>query len=95
MRPFLIACSMTLLLAGGTAAIAQSGGRAPRDPSQVPGKETPEELVKRGADYLQQCMQDWELATHMTRQEWRRTCQRVAQDRLKFLLEQAKDNNKK
>jgi len=40
-------------------------------------------------------MQDWEPSTHMTRQEWRRTCERVAKDRLKFLLEQAKDNGKK
>jgi hypothetical protein len=40
-------------------------------------------------------MQDWEPATHMTKQEWRRTCERVAKDRLKFLLEQAKDNGKK
>jgi hypothetical protein len=85
---------MTVLLAGGTAASAQSGGRAPRDPSQVP-KDAPEEIMKRGAEYLEQCMQDWESATHMTRQEWRRTCQRVAQDRLKFLLEQAKQSSKK
>jgi len=95
MRPLLFACPVILSLASGTAADAASGGRSPRDPSQVPSAGTPEELAKRSADYLQQCMQDWEPATHMTKQEWRRTCQRVSQDRLKFLLEQAKESSKK
>ena len=31
----------------------------------------------------------------MTKQEWRRTCERVAQDRVKFLIEQAKNSSKK
>jgi hypothetical protein len=92
MRPLLIACSMMFPLAAGPAADAASGGRPPRE---VPSEKAPKELLKRGADYLQQCMQDWEPATHMTKQEWRRTCERVARERLKFLLEQAKENEKK
>ena len=95
MRLSPIACSLSLLLVSDTAVYAQTGGRAPRDPSQVPGQTTRDEITKRGADYLAQCMQEWEPATHMTKQEWRRTCERVAQDRLKFLLGQARDNNKK
>jgi hypothetical protein len=41
-------------------------------------------------------MKDWDPATHMNKQDWRRTCQRVSQDRVKFLLDQAKkDSGKK
>ena len=97
--PHLPQCSirslLLLLLVSSTTAYAQSGGRAPRDPSQVSNQTTREEITKRGANFLAQCMQDWEPSTHMSRQEWRRTCERVAKDRLKFLLEQAKDNGKK
>ncbi|HEY7548752.1 MAG TPA: hypothetical protein VH913_04445 [Hyphomicrobiaceae bacterium] len=38
-----------------------------------------------GADYLAQCLRDWDAATHMTRQEWARTCRRVVSNRVKFL----------
>jgi hypothetical protein len=37
------------------------------------------------ADYLAQCLRDWDAATHMTRQEWARTCRRVVSNRVKFL----------
>jgi hypothetical protein len=37
------------------------------------------------ADYLAQCLRDWDAATHMTRQEWARTCRRVASNRAKFM----------
>jgi hypothetical protein len=90
-----LAYSIGLLLAGSSAAEAMSGGRAPRDVAQIPTTKNPAEIVKRGADYLEQCMRDWDNATHMTKQEWARTCRRVAQERLKFLLEQAKEEENK
>jgi hypothetical protein len=40
-------------------------------------------------DDLGQCLHDWDRATHMTRQEWARTCRRVAANRIKFLREQS------
>jgi hypothetical protein len=85
--------STSLLLLTGTAAYAQSGGREPRDPSKIPSIGTPDEISKRGAEYLDQCMKDWDAATHMSKQDWRRTCQRVSQDRVKFLLDQAKKDS--
>jgi hypothetical protein len=88
MRTLLI--STSLLLASGTAADAQSGGREPRDPFKIPSLGVPDEILKRGDNYLEQCMKDWDAATHMSKQDWRRTCQRVSQDRVKFLLDQAK-----
>jgi hypothetical protein len=39
------------------------------------------------AQYLDTCMKDWDAATHMTKAEWSRTCRRLAEGRVKFLLE--------
>ena len=52
MRTLLI--STSLLLASGTAADAQSGGREPRDPSTIPSLGAPDEILKRGDDYVEQ-----------------------------------------
>jgi hypothetical protein len=43
----------------------------------------------RTADPLSQCLRDWDAATHMTRQEWARTCRRVVSNRAKFMRGQA------
>jgi hypothetical protein len=43
-----------------------------------------------GASHIAQCMQDWDAATHMTKQEWARTCRRVVRDRIEFRLDQTK-----
>ncbi|MBO0766937.1 MAG: hypothetical protein J2P50_20420 [Hyphomicrobiaceae bacterium] len=37
------------------------------------------------ADYLAQCLKDWDAATHMTRAQWARTCRRVATNRVRFM----------
>jgi hypothetical protein len=42
----------------------------------------------RGAEHLAQCLKDWDRGTHMTRQEWARTCRRVVDSRVRFLREQ-------
>ena len=44
--------------------------------------------AKPATDGLEQCLRDWDAATHMTRQEWARTCRRVAANRSKFQREQ-------
>jgi hypothetical protein len=44
--------------------------------------------AERAVDPLTQCLRDWDAGTHMTRQEWARTCRRVVSNRLKFLGEQ-------
>jgi hypothetical protein len=53
---------------------------APKTPAEI------ETIRKRGAEYLSQCMQDWEPATHMTKKDWERTCRRVVDERVKFML---------
>jgi hypothetical protein len=37
--------------------------------------------------YFAECMKDWEVATHMSKEEWTSTCRRVVDGRVKFLLE--------
>lgn len=34
--------------------------------------------------YFTKCMTDWDAATHMTKQEWAKTCRRVSINRAKF-----------
>ena len=68
-------------------------GKKP-DAAKKPGEAAPKPAAakpaaaKPDADGLEQCLRDWDAATHMTRQEWARTCRRVATSRSKFMREQ-------
>jgi hypothetical protein len=44
---------------------------------------TREELFSK---YLGICMEDWDATSHMTEEEWARTCRRVVKDRVEFFL---------
>ena len=61
-----------------TVALAQS-------PSQDDYSRNRDELFSKHFDI---CMKDWDAATHMTKEEWARTCRRVVKDRVEFFLEQ-------
>jgi hypothetical protein len=75
----------------------------PKSPSPIPKvptvppstfpKDPLDEITARGAQWFGQCMADWDSATHMSKQEWQTTCRRVEQERVKFLLEQAKQKS--
>lgn len=60
--------------------------------SRPNGSETPAQLRERHADYLQQCLREWDAATHMTKQDWARTCRRVVDERVKYLLDRSKQD---
>ena len=60
-----------------------SGAKSADDIKQI--KETV-------AAWLKTCLTDWDAETHMTRKEWRTTCERVASERGKFLLETPLDS---
>jgi len=47
------------------------------------------EIDDRVAAWLKTCLSDWDRETHMSKGEWRATCQRVAAERRKFLIEEA------
>jgi hypothetical protein len=55
-----------------------------QSPSQEDYSMTREALLTK---YFGICMQDWDVTTHMTKEEWARTCRRVVRDRIEFFLE--------
>jgi hypothetical protein len=63
--------------------LPSSGAKSADDIKQI--KETV-------AAWLKTCLTDWDAETHMTRKEWRTTCERVAAERGKFLLEKPPDS---
>ena len=93
---------LLLILVQGTA-MAQSGSMSERGkssraaPKQAPaaGQSEPGDPKSRGqardhgAKHLAYCMRDWDAATHMTKEEWARTCRRVVKDRFQFRLDDA------
>ena len=63
-----------------------------RKPGNV--SDTPEQLRKLGAEWLRQCLQDWDAATHMTKNEWQTVCRRVSAERTNALIKQVKEQSK-
>jgi hypothetical protein len=69
----------------------KSAGRSV--PATIPKSNerlTPEQIRKGGADWLAQCVKDWDAETHITRKDWQRVCRRVAAERINELIKQAK-----
>ena len=52
-------------------------------PEGVPTSE--EEIRTKSAYWHDECIHDWDRQTHMTKKEWADTCQRVVDDRVKWL----------
>ena len=65
----------------------QSPPPAAAEPKADP-KKPEQDRRALAATYLKQCLQDWDAATHMTKKEWERTCRRLVDGRLKFMLDQ-------
>jgi hypothetical protein len=62
---------------------------AEKDNDKKPASNSPEqvqEIKKRVAEWLKTCLTDWDAQTHMTKTEWRTTCQRVSKEREQILL---------
>jgi hypothetical protein len=81
---------LVLALPGGMA-LAQPDQRTEAT-SSVPlksaKKSVPDKSISENIAYwLKTCLADWDRETHMTRQEWRTTCERVSAERGKFLRE--------
>jgi hypothetical protein len=87
--------SLSLMFAHGAASAqsaARPGSAISTPQSQVP-KAGPEAAKSSqryrdlSAAYFADCMKDWDAATHMTRQQWARTCRRVVEGRVQFMLQ--------
>jgi hypothetical protein len=54
------------------------------------GLPTPQEMQAirdSNARYVAQCLRDWDKETHMSKEERKRACQRLADDREDYMLE--------
>jgi hypothetical protein len=73
---------------GFAISVAQPINPTPQpSPSTEKSAKDVQEIKERVAFWLRTCLTDWDSATHMTRKEWRTTCDRVAAEREKFLLQ--------
>lgn len=77
--------TLLLLLLGAGSALAQTGA-LPSPKAAAPAKSATDEAMA-------ECMRLWDSATHMTKQEWSRTCKRV-QSRLDNLKIESLDTTK-
>jgi hypothetical protein len=68
--------------------MALTPGAEPDKDKNPTGKsaEQVQEIKKRSAEWLKTCLGDWDAQTHMSKAEWRTTCQRVSKEREQFLL---------
>ena len=86
-----IVCLLAVGLSGGMA-LAETGQRS-KNPSPLliaaegTSQQGSQSVGERVAQWLKTCLEDWDAATHMSRSEWRTTCERVSQERGKFLRE--------
>jgi hypothetical protein len=86
-------CSLALFLASvGTVAqpVADPASAIlpnPQLPNTAPEVGTPsdEEIREKTAYWHAECIRDWDRQTHMSKQEWADTCQRIVADRVKWL----------
>ena len=63
-------------------------GEAPAASSAWP--RTLAEADARRKAWFEQCMKDWDKGTHMSKAQWDRTCRRMAEERMKYLLERGR-----
>jgi hypothetical protein len=91
MRTLFLVGAVCLVAACGVAS-AQSNKReaTPAPPAAPEAQLSPAEIRERGAQYLADCVKDWDKGTHMSKKDWTRTCQRVVQRRMDFMLQQQK-----
>lgn len=66
-----------------TMVLAQSSNQRPAVKDGSLGSALTDERAR-----FAQCLKDWDVTTHMTRQEWEQTCRRVTNERVKYLREQ-------
>jgi hypothetical protein len=80
-----------LLIVGGvlacvTAVVAQFADPSPAD---EPVEEVRAIKQRAPGDWLAMCLADWDAQTHMTKIQWRISCERVARERGYFQLSTA------
>jgi hypothetical protein len=82
----LVIVASALLIFSATAFAQSNRPSSPTPPAQKSAAEV-QAIKDRVAEWLKTCMADWDQATHMSKKEWQTTCERVATERGKFLLD--------
>lgn len=82
-----LALVLPLLLAGGVALSQTPEQPAKSSTLEKKSTEDAQDIQRRVAEWLKTCLEDWDKSTHMTKPEWRTTCQRVAAERGRFLVD--------
>jgi hypothetical protein len=87
-----------LILAWPWGAEAQSGPQPKTEmaPATVPKADcrgTPEAIRACGEAWFKDCLKDWDSATHMSKNDYARTCRRVVDSRVKALTEQGRTDD--
>ena len=57
-------------------------------PNQPPDAATPTEEVQErylATESIESCMKSWDPGTHMTKEAWRTTCERIKAERLPYV----------
>jgi len=91
MRTLTFIGAVFLIAAGPAFAQPSKREGAASTPTAVPDAQlSPAEIKDRGAQYLTDCVNDWDKGTHMSKKDWTRTCRRVVQRRIDFMLQQQK-----
>jgi hypothetical protein len=79
---------MRILVYAVSLVVASGVAYAQSDPLSKNATST--DVGARVAAMYSQCMQDWDPGTHLTKQEWERTCRRLMQERGKAALREGK-----
>ncbi len=80
-----------MLVIWSSCAIAQAPAPSDRPTGRAlaPVSDFDEAGIRRRVEvWLQGCLSGWEKDTHMTRSEWQATCDRVAKERHKALMDE-------
>src|SRR5262249_1805297 len=81
-----VACMLAFcLIPGPISAQSVQGAASAPSARAVDSAAEVQAIKERISSWLKTCLQDWDAATHMSRKEWEVTCQRVANERGKFL----------
>lgn len=72
--------SLTLAIAGAAVAMAQE---VPDNgtPNAATGSQESESQTYLGNERIESCMQRWDPGTHMTKEAWRASCERIREER--------------
>jgi len=91
--------AMSLFLAAGAGAAqaqpAEPASKLSSPPATAKSdcRGTADEIRACGETWFKDCVKDWDSATHMSKQDYARTCRRVVENRVKALIEQNRTQN--